>query len=202
MPARLPRPRPDEKTTSAAPATPRPVDGFTKSTEDEAPEVTEKVVSINRCAKVVKGGRRFSFSALVVSGDQQGKVGYGFGKANEVAECIRKASESGEDLARGGRSLPQRSRRSRTRCIGEYRRRQSLAPSRRRPGPGSSRAPACAPWSRRRGSPTSSPSPSVPTTISTWSKRRSTGLCAPSGRATRSTNSGVRRPRRPEGPLA
>ena len=64
-----------------------------KPMTDDGKELTEKVVFINRCAKVVKGGRRFSFSALMVSGDKEGRVGVGFGKAKEVAECIRKGSD-------------------------------------------------------------------------------------------------------------
>jgi len=80
------------------------------STETTQGELIDKVVKIRRCAAVVKGGRRFSFTALVVVGDGQGQVGWGYGKANEVPPAVEKAVKSGSQsmvpVALEGTTIP------------------------------------------------------------------------------------------------
>lgn len=82
--------------------------------EDFGTEFEEKVLYINRCSKVVKGGRKFSFSALILVGDGQGHIGYGFAKANEVSDAIRKGSEAARknifEIEMEGTSIPHEAR--------------------------------------------------------------------------------------------
>ena len=69
-----------------------------KKTNKDEFDLLDKLVGINRVAKVVKGGRRFGFAALVVVGDQRGKVGFGTGKAKEVPEAIKKATDDAKRI--------------------------------------------------------------------------------------------------------
>ena len=85
--------------------------------QKKKPEFEERVVQINRSSKVVKGGRRFSFGALVVVGNGDGRVGYGLGKANEVSEAIRK---SGETAKRAMKKITMRGTTIPHEAIGEF----------------------------------------------------------------------------------
>lgn len=81
-----------------------------RNTEEQKDKFEEKVLFVNRCSKVVKGGRKFSFSALVLVGDGEGRIGYGFAKANEISDAIRKGGQAARknlyNFPRKGTTIP------------------------------------------------------------------------------------------------
>lgn len=83
---------------------------YTNTESSSGGDLIEKVVKIRRCAAVVKGGRRFSFAAMIVVGDRKGKVGWGYGKANEVPPSVEKAVKAGQrnlvDIQLDGKTIP------------------------------------------------------------------------------------------------
>src|SRR5438270_11406369 len=82
--------------------------------------IEERVVKIRRCAAVVKGGRRFSFNALVVVGDKNGKVAWGYGKANEVPPAVEKASKDAQESMRRQRRVQMKGQSIPHRVIGRF----------------------------------------------------------------------------------
>ena len=150
-----------------------------RRSRDEAPsEFIEKVVSLNRVSKTVKGGRVAKFSALCVVGDGKGRVGFGMGKASEVSEAIRKGLEDAKKnittITLQGTTIPHE-------VIGAFGAgRVLLKPAPDPKAPALSPAARCVPWSKRRASRTSVPSACVPTTPPTsWPRRwRASSPCA------------------------
>ena len=114
--------------------------------EERDSEFVDRLVHINRVAKIVKGGRRFGFAALVVVGDQKGRVGFGHGKAREVPEAIRKATEAAK---RALIRVPLREGRTLHHDVQGRHGAGKVMLRRRRPVPASSPAARCAPCSRR-----------------------------------------------------
>ena len=117
--------------------------------EREESELAERLVSINRVAKVVKGGRRFGFAALVVVGDRKGRVGHGSGKAREVPEAIRKATEQARRALVG---IPLREGRTLHTTSSAISAPAGWCYGRPSPAPASSPAARCAPYSNRSAS--------------------------------------------------
>ncbi len=136
------------------------------ASRDGGDELIDKLVTINRVAKVVKGGRRFAFAALVVVGDQKGRVGYGAGKAREVPEAIRKATDRAK---RSMIRVPMKEGRTLHHDVqGHYGAGTGGAALGRRPAPASSPAARCARCSRRWASATWWPRASAAAIRTTW----------------------------------